>query len=125
MKRIFLYLMTLMYVGMGVMHITKPDSYNSFMPSWLPYKTFMIYLSGSIEIILAVLILPVKTRQMSSIIIILMLFVFLVAIHIPQSIEFYKTSHPNFIASLIRLPIQFVFIYWTWIYARPNNRERR
>jgi uncharacterized membrane protein len=32
------------------------------MPSWIPLKNTLIYISGIIEIILAVLLIPVQTR---------------------------------------------------------------
>lgn len=123
MKKLFLYLMALFYCGMGAIHIVSPDNYISMMPMWLPLKTFLIYLSGFIEIILSVLLLSVKTLQISSRLIMLMLFVFLLLIHIPQSIGFYTSGDPHFGASLIRIPIQFILIFWAWIYAKPKKVE--
>lgn len=113
--------MAFFYFGMGAIHIVGTDNYMSMMPSWLPFKTLLIYLSGFVEIILSVLLLPVKTRQISSRLIMLMLFVFLLVIHIPQSIGFYKSGDPHFVSSLIRIPIQFVLIFWAWMYAKPKK----
>ena len=115
--------MALFYFGMGAIHIVSSYNYMSMMPSWLPLKTFLIYLSGFVEIILSVLLLSVKTQQISSRLIMLMLFVFLVLIHIPQSIDFYTTGDPHFVGSLIRIPIQFILMFWAWIYAKPKKIE--
>lgn len=115
--------MALFYFGMGAIHIVSSDNYMSMMPSWLPLKTFLIYLSGFIEIILSVLLLSVKTLQISSRLIMLMLVVFLLLIHIPQSIGFYTSGDPHFVASLIRILIQFILIFWAWIYAKSKKIE--
>jgi hypothetical protein len=54
---------------------------------------------------------------MSAKLIVVMLIIYLFTIHIPQSVNFYQTGSKAFIASIIRLPIQFILIYWTWVYT--------
>lgn len=120
-KIIVLYLLVAFYLFMGLNHLIKPEQYYAMIPSWLPLHSFLITLSGIIEIILAILLIPKLTRTISAKLIIAMLFVFLLAIHIPQSIDYYKTDNQNFLASIIRLPIQFLFIIWAWIFIKTNK----
>ena len=117
-KIVLLYLLVVFYLFMGSMHFIQPEQYFAMMPSWLPAQHVLIVLSGIIEIVLAVLLIPIRTRVIAAKIIIGMLVVFFFAIHIPESINYYKTGNEKFVASIIRLPIQFLFIAWTWMFAK-------
>lgn len=117
-KNILLYLLVAFYLFMGSMHFLKPKQYFTMMPSWLPSHSLLITLSGVIEIALAILLIPLKTRAMAAKLIIAMLVVFFFAIHIPESIGYYQTGNEKFIASIIRLPIQFLFIAWAFLYTK-------
>jgi uncharacterized membrane protein len=117
-KNIAFYLLVAFYLFMGAMHFLKPEQYFAMMPSWLPAHSILISLSGILEIALAIALIPIKTRAIAAQIIIAMLVVFLFVIHIPESIGYYKTGNEKFTASIIRLPIQFIFIAWAWIFAK-------
>lgn len=117
-KKILLYLLVAFYLFMGSMHFVKPEQYFEMMPSWLPAHSILISLSGVLEIFLAFMLIPNKTRAIAAKVIIALLFVFLFAIHIPQSIGYYTSGNKLFAASLIRLPIQFLFIGWAWLFAK-------
>lgn len=118
LKIVLLYLLVVFYLFMGVMHFIKPEQYFSMMPPWLPAHTFLISFSGIVEIALAMLLIPIKTRALAAKLIIAMLVVFFFAIHIPESIGYYQTGHEKFMASLFRLPFQFLFIAWAWMFAK-------
>ena len=117
-KIVLLYLLVAFFLFMGSMHFIQPEQYFEMMPSWLPAQKLLIILSGIVEIVLAVLLIPIKTRAIAAKLIIAMLIVFFVVIHIPESIEYYKTGNEKFVASIIRLPIQFLFIAWAWVFAK-------
>jgi uncharacterized membrane protein len=117
-KIVFLCLMVVFYLFMGSMHFIQPEQYFSMMPSWLPAQKVLIILSGIVEIVLAMLLIPVKTRVIAAKLIIAMLVVFLFAIHIPESIGYYNTGNEKFVASILRLPIQFFFIAWALMFAK-------
>lgn len=119
-KIVLLYLLVAFYFFMGVMHFINPEQYFAMMPSWLPAHKVLIILSGVAEVGLAVLLIPLKTRAIAAKLIIAMLVIFFFAIHMPESIRYYQTGSENFLASIIRLPIQFLFIAWTWMFAKNN-----
>lgn len=117
-KIILLYLLVAFYLFMGSMHFLKPEQYFAMMPPWLPLHPLLITLSGIVEIALAIFLVPPKTRAISAKLIIAMLIVFLVVIHIPESIGYYQVGNEKFIASIIRLPIQLLFIAWAYIFTK-------
>lgn len=121
-KVILLYLLVLFYVAMGVMHLLNPNQYLPMMPAWMPAHTFLIYFSGVVEIVLGMLLLPLKTRALSAKIIIVMLVVYFFAIHIPQSLDFYQTKNEGFVGSIVRLPFQFLFIAWAWLFVNDDSK---
>lgn len=119
MKKVFLYVMVFVYAASGIYHFVNPSFYEMIMPGWLLSHSLLNTLGGISEIILATLLLNSKTRKLSSYLIIAMLVVFLLLIHIPIAIDFYKINHPGLWIAIVRLPLQFVLIWWAWIYTKP------
>lgn len=111
---ISLYAMSLLYTGAGIMHFINPGFYIKISPKWLPYAEPMVYISGVAEIVLGLMLLSDKTRTLSSLLIIAMLTVFFFVIHIPSVIHFYGGNQKWFWISVVRLPLQFVLVWWAW-----------
>ena len=92
----------------GTQHFIKPDFFNVFVPDVLVYKTFIIYISGIVEVVLGILLLIPKYKYIGAKGIFILMLCFL-PIHIWD--VFSNTpaigSHQ---AALIRLPLQFVLI---------------
>ena len=120
--KFFFYLMIVVYAAVGLLHLLVPERFLWIMPPWLAYPLFLICLSGVAEIVLAMLLISEKTRQLSAWLIIAMLMVYFVVIHGAQSLDFYKTGNEYLWLTLIRLLFQFVLIRWAWLYTR--NRKK-
>ena len=118
---ILLHLMAFMYVGLGLLHLIKPGLYRPIIPSWMPFKLFVIYASGGVEMVLGTLLLLPKTRIIAAKLIIALLVMFFFAIHVPQAMEYYQTGNKYFLLTLFRLPVQLVLIAWAGVYARPDH----
>lgn len=86
MKKIFLYLMVFFLLGGGTNHFISPATYVNIMPSWFAAKEWLNYLSGAAEIVLALLLIPEKTRTFASNMIILM-FISFFLVHIGHLFE--------------------------------------
>lgn len=86
MKKIFLYLMVLFLLGGGINHFISPATYVGIMPSWFPVKEWLNFISGGAEIVLALLLLPEKTRTFASNMIVLM-FISFFLVHIGHLFE--------------------------------------
>ena len=117
------YLMILIYFGAGINHFVKPEFYEKIMPSYIPFHSFCIYLSGICEMVFALLLIPTKTRKVAAWLIISMLVVFFI-IHIQMLIDNWDNDDVMFWASIIRIHLQFVLIWWAYQYTKnpqPNS----
>tara|TARA_B100001123_G_C15279093_1_gene1013317 strand:- start:425 stop:772 length:348 start_codon:yes stop_codon:yes gene_type:complete len=105
------------YIYVGIRHFIEPEWFIQIMPPYLPLHLELVYLSGFFEIFFGVLLIPKKTRFVSAWCLILLL----IAVY-PANIYLAFNEAPQkaigispFMASWVRLPIQFIFIslaYW-------------
>lgn len=116
-KTIGLYIMAALYTVAGINHFIHPSVYISIIPPWLSYKLFLVNISGASEILFGLLLLPIASRRVAAWAIILLLIAIFPA-NIQMSINYYRSNNANFWLTLLRLPLQFILIWWAWIYAR-------
>ena len=112
-----IYLMAYFYIKIGIDHFIDPSYYIKIMPPYIPLHLELVYISGVFEILLGSMLLFKKTRFYAGWGLILLL----IAVY-PANIYLAFNEKPQealqisqFIASWIRLPLQFVFIaiaYW-------------
>jgi len=110
--RIVRIIFAIFMVFAGVQHFLKPEFYISFVPSFLPYTTAIIYVSGIVEIVLGLMLFIPKYIKMGAMGIMLLMLVFL-PIHIWDIFSDAPAigSHK---AALVRLPVQLLFIAISW-----------
>lgn len=116
-KSVALYLSVIGYIYVGLLHFIQPDFFLKIMPPYLPYHLPLVYASGFIEITLGFCLLFKKIRFFTAWGLILLL----IAVY-PANIYLAFNETPQialgispFMASWVRLPLQFVFIglaYW-------------
>ena len=100
----------------GIGHFVKTSDMASMLPSWVPLKIPIVYVTGILEFALASLLLVPKTRRLASQFALLLLALFL-------PINVYAAFHhadmgghawgPSYLA--IRIPLQIIIaacIYW-------------
>lgn len=107
------FLLTLFFVAAGALHFVRPEFYQKIMPPQIPFPAAMVSLSGVLEILLGLLVLPARTRKPAGWgLILLLLAVFPANIHL--------ALHPEILPNIpvwafwARLPLQGVFIFWVW-----------
>jgi len=109
--------MSLFYVIVGVEHFVYPDWFVKIMPPYLPMHYEAVYLSGFFEILLGTMLLFKQTRYVAAWGLMLLLLavypanIYLAFNKIPQD----AIEISAFLASWVRLPIQFIFLglaYW-------------
>lgn len=109
---ISLILMTLLYVIAGFTHFVKPGLYLKITPKWVPYPQKVNILVGVLEIGLGAALLFPETRSYAAIgIVTLLLAVF------PANVYHFQKARAKgkmVTATLIRLPLQAVLIYWAF-----------
>ncbi len=92
----------------GVQHFINMEFYLPFVPSILPYKPFVIYASGLLEILIGVFLLIPKTKQLAS-----WAYLVLMCVFLPIHISDLFTETPamgTHSAAIIRLGVQFFLI---------------
>ncbi|MGL5112990.1 MAG: DoxX family protein [Flavobacterium sp.] len=111
-----LYVMAFLYIIAGINHFRSPRMYQKIIPSYFSNPVALNYLSGAIEILLGIgLMINLTTSFAAWGIILLLIGVFPVHIHM--------ISQPNIRMGLplwalyLRLPIQFILIYWAYTYC--------
>ena len=113
LNRISLIIMSFFYINAGIKHFIDTDWFLYIIPPYLDFIGLeLVYISGVFEIALGLLLLFPKYRKISAYGIILLL----IAVY-PANIYLAFNKHPqqligisSFVASWIRLPIQFILI---------------
>lgn len=116
-------LLGIMFFGAGVYHFVNPMMYVRMMPDYLPLHLELVYLSGAIEIALAILFFIPRFHRLAAWGMIgLMVAVFPAHIHMYMHPDRYPEI-PH-IALMLRIPMQGVLIWWAWLYTRsPETSE--
>ena len=123
LKYISIYIMSILYVYVGINHFIDTKSFLIIIPPYLQTIGLeIIYLSGIFEIILGILLIIPKYRKIASYGIILLL----IAVY-PANIYLAFNEEPqnlmgisSFMASWVRLPLQFIFLGLAYWHSRDN-----
>ena len=117
MKWFGLYAQVVLYVLAGINHFLRPGMYRSIVPHILPWRDQIVWLSGVAEIICGLLLLFPATRTLGGWCIMALLIAVFPA-NIQMLLNFIKTNNPYTWIAWLRLPVQFVLIYWAYHYTR-------
>jgi uncharacterized membrane protein len=116
-KLVLTYLFGAFLIVAGVGHFLNPQKYFAFIPDFLP-KEAVNYLSGLLEILAGIGVFIPRFKNISTFTILLMMVAFL-PLHIIDVFKEQPAIGSHTIA-LIRLPLQFVLIYWAWFICDKN-----
>ena len=105
-------LMAAFYIYAGYSHFRNPKFFLKITPKWVPAPEQVNIFVGAVEILLGLLILIPQTRSLAAWgVIALLIAVFPANVyHFQKSLKKGKFVWPT----LIRLPIQFLLIYWAY-----------
>ena len=123
-KKYLAFIMALAYIAAGTNHFIDPVFYIKIMPPYLPFHSQLVFLSGVCEIVFGALIIPLKTRRLAAWAIIALLIAVFPA-NIQMTINYYNAHDPLLWVTIVRLPLQFVLIYWAWIYTKHPEKTLR
>ena len=121
-KLITIYVMSFMYVFIGIRHFTNPQYFLDIVPPQLPFKLFLVYLTGLIEVVGGVAILAPKTRKAGA-----YLLIFLLVSVFPANIYLYVSETPQSLLgiseadALIRMPFQIPLILLAYWHSKKNH----
>lgn len=116
-KKISLYVLIGFFLFAGVYHFVNPELYLPLIPKYFPMPEVINWVSGILEILLAVGLLPLKTRKPASLGIIILLIAFIPShvyfIQIGSCLESSLCVAP-WVAWIRLLVIHPLLIYWAW-----------
>ena len=121
-KPLTIYIMSIMYVFIGIRHFTDPQYFLDIVPPQLPFKLFLVYFTGLIEVVGGVAILAPKTRKAGAYLLILLL----VSVF-PANIYLYISETPQNLLgitktdALIRMPFQIPLIILAYWHSKKNH----
>lgn len=108
--------MAIIYSLAGILHFIKPKPYMKIMPPSIPYPKMMVYISGFLELLFGMGLLFEAIQSYAAIgLILLLIAVFPANIYMAKRMH-EKKSKNSWIA-FVRLPLQFVLIYWAYLYV--------
>lgn len=105
-------IVALFMIYAGVQHFLNPEFYLPFVPSFLPFQTWIVYLSGAVEIIIGTLLLTKKYQGVGAYALLVLMILFL-PIHINDVVSDTPAIGSQK-AAIIRLIIQFLAIALCW-----------
>jgi len=115
------------FVG-GISHFTNPEFFLAIMPPYLPWHLPIVYVSGALEVVFALMLLPTATRQLAgNLLIALTIAVTPANIHMWLNPDQFPDIEPALLT--VRLVIQVLLlatIWWTTRNARwqtPDHAE--
>jgi uncharacterized membrane protein len=116
MEKTGLIIMAVMYIAAGAYHFINPRLYKKIIPPQIPFPSAAVGISGAAEILFGAGLLFDNIRVYAAWgIILLLIAVFPSNIYMAISGKF--KAIPLWLR-LLRLPLQFVLIWWAWIYTR-------
>ena len=123
LHKIGILIMAIFYINVGVKHFIDPEWFLYIIPPYLKFIGLeLVYISGVFEILLGTLLLFPKYRRISAYgIILLLIFVYPANIYLAFNEEPQQLiGISSFMASWVRLPIQFVLIGIAYIHSKEN-----
>ena len=128
-KIITIAIMSAFYIQIGIKHFTDPNWFMPIMPPFLPFHIELIYVSGGFEILFGLMLIFERTRFIAGWgLILLLIAVYPANLYLAFNTDVQKEMNiSSFLASWIRLPLQFVFItlaYWHSINHKPVRTKR-
>jgi len=121
-KLLTIYVMSFLYIFIGIRHFTNPQYFLDIVPPQLPFKLFLVYFTGLIEVVGGAAILSPKTRKAGA-----YLLIFLLVSVFPANIYLYVSEIPQNLLgvtktdALIRIPFQIPLIILAYWHSKRNH----
>ena len=121
-KLLTIYVMSIMYIFIGIRHFTDPQYFLDIIPPQLPSKLFLVYFTGLIEVVGGAAILSTKSRKAGA-----YLLIFLLVSVFPANIYLYVSDTPQSLLgisqkdALIRMPFQIPLILLAYWHSKKNH----
>ena len=118
-RKFSLFGLSLFFIYFGIDHFINPEFYLSIMPPAFPLHAEAVYISGFFEILGGISVLIAPLRKIAGWgLVALLICVYPANIYMAITPE----AFPEISIGLLylRLPLQFLFIYWAYSATRPH-----
>ena len=119
-REVMKWLFAILFALSGSNHFLHTPFYVSIVPSYLPWPTALVYISGAAEIMLAVMLLFPRTERLAA-----WGMIALTIAVTPANVQMaiHPEMYPHFSPALLwaRLPMQFVILGWAYWFTRPRR----
>jgi uncharacterized membrane protein len=66
-RAVLRWLMTILYLGAGVVHLSRPDAFPPIVPDWVPFPREVILATGTCEIAGAIALMTTRLRWLAGV----------------------------------------------------------
>ena len=106
-----------LYLVAGLNHFINPQFYRRIMPPALPAHDMLIWVSGVFELLLGMLLWPMKTRRMAAWGLIILLVAIFPA-NVQMMLDYRAGGNKLLWMAVLRLPLQLLLIYWAYQFTK-------
>ena len=116
-------MLAVFFIVAGCLHFIYPAHYMKVMPPWLPAHLTLVLVSGGFEIAGGVGVLIPTVRRMAGLgLILLSLAVLPANVQMLLNAQAEGVGIGGLVLLVLRLPLQFLLIYWIWRATQPKQR---
>ena len=109
-------------LALGLNHFVMPRTYEAIVPDYIPEKTEVVYLSGVLEVVAALMTMNERTRRVGGwFLIAVLVAIFPANVHMAISADRYPAVPEAVLWT--RLPFQALFVYWAYKVATKPATE--
>jgi uncharacterized membrane protein len=124
-KMATIYTMSLLYIAIGFKHFSDPNFFIEIVPSYISWKYEAVYISGFGEIILGILLIFKKSRNLASYgLILLLIAVFPANIYLYESEIAQQSLKISKNQALIRMPFQIPLILIAYWHSKEKHSKK-
>lgn len=116
--------MSLLYIVAGINHFLHPLFYEQIIPAFIPWHRPVIFITGIIDILLGILLIPLSTRRPAAWGIIILLIAIFPA-NINMMLNYYNEQDPALWVTILRLPLQIILIWWAYSFTKPPAKTEK
>lgn len=118
-------MLAVFFIVAGCLHFIYPTNYMKVMPPWLPAHLTLVLISGGFEIAGGIGVLFRPLRRMAGLgLILLSLAVLPANVQMLLNALTDGTALFGIVLLVLRLPLQFLLIYWIWRATQPTKLEQ-
>ncbi len=124
-KTATIYIMSLLYIIVGIKHFTDPNFFIYIIPDYINWKYEAVYISGFVEVILGLLLIFKKSRKLASYgLILLLIAVFPANVYLYESEIAQQSLNISKNQALIRMPFQIPLILIAFWHSKEKHSKK-